>query len=357
MSLPQPPSQYHGSVLGDITNSMVQQAMQVGYLVGREKPPHAHVPTQTQLQAQPAGGGAACCDLTQVSFPKTVPQTLAQRQEVAHHVEVSGDPQLATEYVSDIYARLFETEVHYLAKPDYMAGQEDINGKMRAILIDWLVEVHMKYRLRPETLFLAVSIIDRFLSVRPVLRKKLQLLGVVAMFVAAKFEEIDPPKAHEFAYITDHTYSKKEIVNMECAVLVALDCRLTGPTPVHFLDMLQSINGCTAAQRSLAQYALELAMLDLRSLKHPPSVLASAALLMSNDFFGKQPAWPLAMSQHSRRSEESLRACAADLRLLLETAKTASLQAMRRKYQLDVNNAVAKMSPSAVQSKSAVSPH
>lgn len=277
------------------------------------------------------------------------PQARAQHQQLTRIClpvqgeELAEDPQLVREYAEDIYLRLLEIEASYLAEPDYMEGQEDINSKMRTILVDWLVEVHTKNGGRPETLFLSVSILDRYLSVRSVTRKKLQLLGVAAMFIASKFEETDPPQVHEFAYITDHTYTEKDIVEMELAVLAALDCRLTGPTPVHFLEMLQSINVCTAAQRSLAQYALELALLDLRSLRHTPSVLASAALLMSNEFFGRQPVWPTTMAQHSRCSEESLQACAADLRLLVDSAKTESFQAVRRKYQLDSHSAVAEL--------------
>jgi len=259
------------------------------------------------------------------------------------------DPQRASEYAADVFARLLDKESLLLPKPDYMEKQTDINRKMRAILIDWLAEVHAKYRLRHETLFLTVNIIDRYLSVRPILRKKLQLLGVVAMFIAAKYEEIDPPKVREFSYITDHTCSKEEIVTMECDVLVALDYQIAVPTPVHFLDRLQRVNGCDVVHRSLAQYALELSLLDLRSLRHPPSVIVSAALLMSNEFLGKQPVWPAAMVHHSRRSEPDLRACAADLRELLETAKTASLQAVQRKYQLDINHAVANLSPCQMQ--------
>merc|ERR1740123_1567068 len=153
----------------------------------------------------------------------------------------------------------------------------------------------MKFRMRTETLFLAVNIIDRYLSVRPVFRRSLQLVGVVAVFIAAKYEEIDPPKVNEFAYITDHTYSKKEIVAMECNVLAALDYNIAVPTPVHFLDRLQRVNCCDVVHRSLVQYALELSLLDVHSLQYPPSVLVSATLLMSNEFLGKQPAWPAAM--------------------------------------------------------------
>ena len=65
-----------------------------------------------------------------------------------------------------------------------MDRQNDINEKMRAILIDWLIEVHLKFRLVPETLYLCVNIIDRYCSVINVPRTKLQLVGVTALFLA-----------------------------------------------------------------------------------------------------------------------------------------------------------------------------
>lgn len=222
-----------------------------------------------------------------------------------------------------------------------MDGQAVINGKMRSILVDWLVAVHMKYHLRLETLFLTVNIIDRYLCVKPVARKKLQLLGVVAMLIAAKFEEIDPPRVHEFAYITDNTYSKREIMNMEAQVLAALDFQIAVPTAAHFLDRLQRANGCDGKHQSLAQYALELSLLDLRALRYPPSMLVSASLLLSNAILGRQPLWPAAVAHCSRRTEASLLCCAEELRSLMETARSADLQSVRRKFQLEQRHAVA----------------
>jgi len=282
------------------------------------------------------------CSLMRGALPQAKPRE--DKCSVAFQAD-SQDPQRASEYAADIFTHFLEKEALFLPRPDYMDTQKDINGKMRAILIDWLVEVHLKYQLRPETLFLTVNIIDRYLSVRPVLRKRLQLLGVTAMLIASKYEEIDPPKVHEFGYITDHTYSKKDIVNMECQVLAALEYQITVPTPKDFLDRLQRVNGCDAVHASFVGYALELALMDVRQLRHPPSVLVSAALLMSNEFFGRRQAWPEVMHHVSRCSEASLRACAADLKVLLETSKTASLQAVRKKYQLDQHHAVADLRP------------
>merc|ERR1719277_2902035 len=112
----------------------------------------------------------------------------------------------------------------------------------------------MKYRMRQETLFLSVSIIDRYLSLKPVARNKFQLLGVVAMQIAAKFEEIHPPKVRELAYITDHTYSEREILDMEVTVLNALDFQIDVSTPAHFIGHIQQASNSDDMQCALAQY-------------------------------------------------------------------------------------------------------
>ncbi len=96
-----------------------------------------------------------------------------------------------------------------------MSWQPDINEKMRAILIDWLVEVHLKFKLVPETLYLTVNLIDRYLEKVDVMREKLQLVGVTAMLIASKYEEIYAPEVQDFVYITDKAYSKQEILDCE----------------------------------------------------------------------------------------------------------------------------------------------
>lgn len=101
----------------------------------------------------------------------------------------------AVEYVDDMYS--FYKEVEKESQPQmYMHIQTDMNEKMRAILIDWLLEVHIKFELNPETLYLTVNIIDRFLSVKAVPKRELQLLGISALLIASKYEEIWPPQVH-----------------------------------------------------------------------------------------------------------------------------------------------------------------
>lgn len=95
----------------------------------------------------------------------------------------------AAEYIDDIYKFYKLSEDDYPVH-DYMVSQPDINAKMRAILIDWLIKVHRKFELMPETFYLTLNIVDRFLSMKVVPRKELQLVGISSMLIASKYEEI-----------------------------------------------------------------------------------------------------------------------------------------------------------------------
>ena len=90
---------------------------------------------------------------------------------------------------------------------------------MRAILIDWLVDVHLRFSLKEETLYLTINIIDRYLSVAKIQRNILQLVGVASMLIACKFEEIYSPDLKDFVYVTDNAYKIKEILECEASIL------------------------------------------------------------------------------------------------------------------------------------------
>lgn len=227
----------------------------------------------------------------------------------------------------------FADEQHIGVDPFYMARQDDITPRMRSTLIDWLVEVQDKYRLKYITLHLTVRIVDRYLTVRAVRRRHLQLLGVTAMFVAAKYEEIDPPKAAQFSYITDNTYTRAEILGMECQVLEALDFEVAKRVPVDFYDMLQRVNGCDERGRHVAEYVLDISLLDITCLQYTPSILASSALFLSNRALGRQEPWPMAVQLLSRHTQAELQPCIQHMELNLMNAPLDTLQGIRRKYQ------------------------
>jgi len=273
----------------------------------------------------------------------TSPAAPAAPAPAANAEEELPDPQEVQEYASEIYSKLFHDEVLYVPRANYMESQRDINGRMRAILVDWLVEVHLKHQLRIETLFLTVSLIDRYLARMPVVRGRLQLVGVVAMFVASKYEEMRPPDVSDFVYITDNAYNKEDILVMECTLLTTLGFQIACPTTAHFLDLLHRANGCDEVHRQVAQYAAELALVELGMVRHTPSHLAAAATLVSNEVLGRQPAWPAQLARESRHAEQALRACAQELRALLRGAASASLQAVRKKFSSPRFQSVARL--------------
>ncbi|KAL0188298.1 hypothetical protein M9458_015397, partial [Cirrhinus mrigala] len=143
-------------------------------------------------------------------------------------------PQLCPEYVKDIYVYLRSLESQQSVRPRYMRGY-DINGRMRALLVDWLIQVHSRFQLLQETLYMTVAILDRFLQVQPVTRKKLQLVGVTAMLIACKYEEMYVPLVGDFAYIADDAFTKAQIREMEMLILNELNFELGRPLPLHFL--------------------------------------------------------------------------------------------------------------------------
>jgi cyclin B len=224
-----------------------------------------------------------------------------------------------------------------------MNAQNDINNKMRSILVDWLVEVHQKYHLRPVTLFLTINIVDRYLAAVRVPRKRLQLVGVVAMFIAAKFEEIQPPTLKDYVYIADNAYTKSDVMNLECVMLSTLKFRVCVPTVAQFLECFQRANKCDKVHGKVSSYLAELALMDQRLASQPPSLLAAASVLLSNDLVGRNPRWPSALVRHARHTEIELQSCVTDIRAILAGAKLNSLQAVQRKYSLQTNHAVAKL--------------
>ena len=97
-------------------------------------------------------------------------------------------------YLTEIHQHYRETEGLKDARYGYMSKQTDINAKMRSILFDWLVEVHLKFKLVPETLFMTFGLVDRYLEKEQIMRSRLQLVGCAAMFISSKYEDIFAPE-------------------------------------------------------------------------------------------------------------------------------------------------------------------
>ncbi|KAK3752615.1 hypothetical protein QZH41_018802, partial [Actinostola sp. cb2023] len=253
-------------------------------------------------------------------------------------IESSADPVLeVTEYAEEMFRYLKAAETKNRPKPSYMRKQPDINNSMRAILIDWLVEVGEEYKLLPQTLYLTVNYIDRFLSAMSVLRGKLQLVGTACMLLASKFEEIYPPEVSEFVYITDDTYTAKQVLKMEQLVLKVLSFDLSVPTTLNFLERYLKATRVPESfapkVESLARYLCEISLLDCEPfMSYLPSTIAASATVLSLHTLGC-PYWNDTLSRYSGFQLHQLQACIQDLHRVFAHAPKHPQQAIREKYK------------------------
>lgn len=256
-----------------------------------------------------------------------------------------ANAQFPVDYIKDIVDHFRKAELKNRPSATYMNQvQADVNDKMRTILIDWLVDVHLKFKLQSETLFLAVEIIDRFLDKRLVSRHKLQLVGVVAMLLAAKYEEIFPPEVKDFIYIAANTYSREDILRMERLMFQTLDFNLTIPTLQVFLKRgLQVVESDTVTTQ-LAHYLAELSLLDYKMLAYLPSVIAASCIYTTNQILLAKDTWCRSLEHYSSYKATDLERCSRDLLQILKDAPTQKTQAVRRKYSYSKYGEVSKLS-------------
>uniref|UniRef100_A0A7N0ZYK3 Cyclin N-terminal domain-containing protein n=1 Tax=Kalanchoe fedtschenkoi TaxID=63787 RepID=A0A7N0ZYK3_KALFE len=237
------------------------------------------------------------------------------------------------EYIDDIYSFYRKSENASFVAPTYMLGQPDINERMRAILIDWLIEVHYKFELMEETLFLTVSLIDRFLERRAVARKELQLVGITAMLMACKYEEVSVPVVTDFIYISDKAYTRQEILDMERLMLNTLQFNMSLPTPYVFIRRFLKAAQSDKKLELLSFFMIELCLVEYEMLKFQPSVLAAAAIytaMCTIERSNKQ--WSKTSEWHSKYTEDQLLECAKMMVKLHDKSATGKLTGVHRKY-------------------------
>ncbi|KAK6253466.1 hypothetical protein QUC31_015186 [Theobroma cacao] len=307
-----------------------------------------------------------------------------KRQEPIEEFDESFRDLKKCTFSSSIYEHLHSLEIEEKRRPlpNYMEKvQNDVTVNMREILIEWLVEVTEEYKLVSDTLYLTVSYIDRYLSSHAISSNKLQLLGVSCMLIASKYEEITPPHVDDFCYITDNSYTKEEVVEMEKDVLELLNFEIGTPTIRNFLrqeccpnvlgfcifplinnalssrkcDCLLIISetnvcscwACRILMRApqekckcqdlqlefLSCYLSELSLLDYGCVRFLPSLVASSAIFLSR--FMIQPKthpWSDALECYSGYRPSDMKECVIAIHGLHLNRTRSSLRAVTEKY-------------------------
>ncbi|XP_076170419.1 G2/mitotic-specific cyclin-B [Ptiloglossa arizonensis] len=252
--------------------------------------------------------------------------------------EDKGNPSLVSIYSNDIYEYLKTLESMFPITKGYLVGQE-VTSKMRSVLIDWLVEVHQQFHLMQETLYLTVAIIDRFLQAfRTIDRKRLQLVGVTAMFIASKYEEMYSPDINDFVYITDNAYSKVEILQMEMLIVKTLDYSFGRPLPLHFLRRYSKAGKALPIHHTMAKYFLEQSLIYYEMCHYPPSLLAAAAIYLAFIIIGNEGedkekvVWTNTLAHYSTYSRDDVLPIAQETASIIINADKSKYQAVRKKY-------------------------
>ena len=257
--------------------------------------------------------------------------------ETSIRINNREDPQVNNEYLKEMYHNLLLEEENIKSLFGYMKNQTDINEKMRAMLIDWIIDVHFKFKLKADTLFLTVWLIDKYLSLKKVKRNKLQLIGVTCMLIACKYEEIYSPEVFDFVYITENSYEKKDIINLELEILVLLEFNVTVPTSNSFYEIISSSLSFSTQEFFLGKYLLEMFLLDYRSLKYKPSEIANTVCFIifshrrNNDVVYLNEKANEFIYNYTN-NEMSYKDCSRDISFLLEYLESTQLLSVKKKY-------------------------
>jgi len=242
----------------------------------------------------------------------------------------SEDPLCATEYVQDMYHHFRGKEAVTSVRPLYMENQTHINERMRSILVDWLVEVHLKFKLVPETLYLTINLIDRYLERQEVSRPRLQLVGVTSLLIASKYEEIYPPELRDLVYICDRAYTRTEIITMEEKILKTLEYNITIPSAHAFL--VRFLKAAHADKRivQLSCFILDGTLQSYNLLHYLPSQLAAAAVFVARRTVGRN-SWSPTLLRYANYREEEIAPIARAV-MAEKSSAAPELRAVNKKY-------------------------
>ncbi|KAL5562355.1 hypothetical protein UlMin_032102 [Ulmus minor] len=265
---------------------------------------------------------------------KEVEMVDVEQEETVIDIDGSSwkDPLSVVEYVNDMYAHYRETESSSCVSPDYMVHQPELNKNMRAILIDWLIEVHYKFELREETLFLTVNLIDRYLDCQEVTRKTLQLLGITALLLACKYEEVHIPDLDDFVAISDKAYTRDDVLDMENSILKALQFNFSVPTPFVFMRRFLKAAQSDEKLEHLSFYITELSLVEYEMLRFPPSLLAAAAIFTAQCCLYRSKQWNKTTEWYTKYSEDQLLECSKLMVTYHQNAGKGKLTGVYRKH-------------------------
>ena len=206
---------------------------------------------------------------------------------------------------------LVDQEKIHPAFGNYLQSHKTVSETSRAKLIDWLAELHYKYKMFPETIFTVVTLVDRYLSAKAVPLSELQLIGAAALFIAAKFEETyQVPQMKQLLSACAGQYTTTQLLNTEADMLAVFGFDLIVNSTFKFYEPLAKISGLEAKNMHLGQYVLELALFKPKFLEYSPSLMACACIYLIKKIRKCDNAWSDQLVKLVGYRENDLKSCA-----------------------------------------------
>ena len=248
-------------------------------------------------------------------------------------IENRQNPQLVSSYRDRINRFLAQRDREQKVESKFLSKQSDVNGKMRGILVDWLVDVSAKFKLLPETFFSAVHLLDRFLERKQVQRTRLQLVGITCLMIMSKFEEIYPPSVRDYVCVCDRAYSQEELLDTEAEILQALQFDLAVTSSLVFYREILTNVDLPPKPRVFGEYLLETALLSENAFKFSNRELACGAVFLVNKIFKCKKTFSKDLAKYMINvSESRVKSCAKMLYKILTAVAQMGLTAIKRKF-------------------------
>lgn len=237
-------------------------------------------------------------------------------------------------YIGDIMAYFKATEQKYMAPANYPdstgVNHQALSKSMRAGVINWIVKVHKKFKLKQETLFLAINVVDRFLATRAVAKDKLTLVAATSLLLASKFEDQWAPLVVDLVYVGSNSFTIAEVHTMECAILNALKFEISVPTVFPFLARVVKAAQLDTNASQLASYIAEVALHNYEVIKFPPSIIAAASVALALRM-SKRGGWSSACACTTGYAEAAITPCMQEINGMLKVLP-AEVRSVRNKY-------------------------
>jgi len=288
-------------------------------------------------------GDTSYANISKLLIDKQINSFIVDEEDIPEmDLIFKGNLSYLSEYSNSIFKDLFANESKFTASSNYLLKHTEINEACRLKIIDWIIDVHQYMELVTETLYLTVNLLDRYLSLEVIPATKLQLVGVTALFIASKYEEIYPPEMKDFIFICKGKFSKQDILNCEGLILNKLEFNILTISPLLLFNRLffisaKSKDNLRSSTMNLVYYLghflMELSLMEYTMLEFPSSIISSAALFFSRKVIGEKPAWPnKEIDKQVIIDQELIISCAKKMFQLVKKERASNLKTLRQKY-------------------------